>query len=60
MNDDEKFSFLKKALYTVEEFGEIVGCGKTFTYDILKEGHIKAVKIANKTLITREYIASEV
>jgi excisionase family DNA binding protein len=43
----------KRAL-TVDEFGEIYGPGRTTTYELIKGGHLKALKLGRKTLILRE------
>ncbi len=43
----------KRAL-TVDEFGEIYGPGRTTTYEEIRTGRLKALKLGRKTLIPRE------
>ena len=37
--------------FTVEAFGETYGVGRTTTYQEIREGRLKAVKVGNRTLI---------
>jgi excisionase family DNA binding protein len=43
----------KRAL-TVDEFGEIYGPSRTTTYEEIRSGRLKALKLGRKTLIPRE------
>ena len=43
---------------TVNAFCERYGIGRTLTYELLSEGRIKAKKVRNRTLISRESAAT--
>ena len=43
-----------KRAYTIGEFDERYGLGRTKTYQELKEGHLKAVRVGAKRLIRHD------
>lgn len=44
----------QKLAYTLKEFMALAGVGRSFVYDELAEGRLKAVKAGRKTLIRDE------
>ena len=44
----------KKLAYTIKEFMALAGVGRSFVYEAIAEGHLKAVKAGRKTLIREE------
>jgi excisionase family DNA binding protein len=44
----------QKLAYTLKEFMALAGVGRSFVYDELAEGRLKAVKAGRKTLIREE------
>ena len=44
----------KKLAYTIKEFMALAGVGRSFVYEAIAEGHLKAVKAGRKTLIRDE------
>ena len=50
---DEKSS-LPRLAFSVEEFGQIIGAGRTTVFNEIKAGRLEAIKIGNLTRITRE------
>ena len=47
---------MKQELFSIEETCEILNCGRTYLYFLIKEGRLAAVKMGKKTLIKREVI----
>lgn len=47
---------IKPRYYEVQQFMKLSGAGRTYTYDLLRKGKLKAVKMGRKTLITAESI----
>jgi hypothetical protein len=41
-----------KLTYTIREFTEVSGLGPTKTYELIKDGRLKVIKIDGRTLIT--------
>jgi len=41
----------KRLAYTIKEFMALAGVGRSFVYEAIVEGHLKAVKAGRKTLI---------
>lgn len=44
----------QKLAYTIKQFMALAGVGRSFVYDELAEGRLKAVKAGRKTLIRDE------
>jgi len=44
----------QKLAYTIKEFVALAGVGRSFVYEAIAEGHLKAVKAGRKTLIREE------
>ena len=44
---------MNKGLLSINEFCEFANIGRTYTYQLINEGKIKAVKLGNKTLISK-------
>ena len=41
---------------TVAKFCQLTGIGKTLTYDLIKDGRLRVLKINRRTLITMESV----
>ena len=50
---------IQKLGYTIAETCHVIGIGHTKTYDLIKNGHLKVIKIGRRTIVTNapEYIA---
>lgn len=44
---------MNKKLLSINEFCEFANIGRTYTYQLINAGKIKAVKLGNKTLIPK-------
>lgn len=44
----------QKLAYTLKEFMALAGVGRSFVYEAIADGHLKAVKAGRKTLIRDE------
>lgn len=38
--------------YSVEDAAKALGIGRTFVFKLIKDGHLKAIKVGRRTLIT--------
>jgi excisionase family DNA binding protein len=52
-NFDDQKPPLEKLAYTVPEFCEATGIGKTSLYELINEGKLKAIKAAGRRLILK-------
>jgi excisionase family DNA binding protein len=44
----------ERLAYTIDEFSQSMGIGRTSTYELINEGKLAAIKVAGRTLIPRE------
>lgn len=40
----------------IAEFCRVVGCGKTKTYELIKQGYLTRVRIGRRTFVTMESV----
>jgi hypothetical protein len=45
---------IKRLGWRVPEWGYAVGCGRSFTYELIQKGEVESVKVAGMRLITTE------
>lgn len=43
-----------KELLTIGDFCEVTNLGRTYVYELLKRGEVRAIKIGRRTFIRRE------
>lgn len=46
----------KSMFYTVKETSDIIKCGKTKTFALIKENRLQKVKMGSKTLVTKSSV----
>jgi excisionase family DNA binding protein len=48
---------MQPLLYRVNDFVKVTGIGRTSTYRLIREGKLRTVKIAGRTLIPAEEVS---
>jgi excisionase family DNA binding protein len=63
MREESKILKPSRAAFSVEEFAEMIGIGRTYAFTLIKNGKIKTIKLGKRRLVTQkaldDFLASE-